>query len=142
MASRAVDPTPRDGEVHPWRVRDNVYLLAGDEGKAREGMLTLVNSRSADPRGPGIVHLVGAGPGSPDLLTLRALQVMQRADVVVYDRLVGPQILDLVRRDAERLYVGKSAGQHSLPQDEINALLARLAGEGKRVVRLKGGDPT
>jgi uroporphyrin-III C-methyltransferase/precorrin-2 dehydrogenase/sirohydrochlorin ferrochelatase len=116
-------------------------VLAGDEGKAREGMLTLVNSRSADPREPGVVHLVGAGPGSPDLLTLRALQVMQRADVVVYDRLVGPQILDLVRRDAERLYVGKSAGHHSLPQDEINALLARLAGEGKRVVRLKGGDP-
>src|SRR4029077_666252 len=116
-------------------------VLAGDEGKAREGMLTMVNSRSADRREPGIVHLVGAGPGSPDLLTLRALQVMQRADVAVYDRLVGPQILDLVRRDAERLYVGKSAGHHSLPQDEINALLARLASEGKRVVRLKGGDP-
>ena len=125
-------------------------VLAGDEGRAREGMLTLVNSRASDPQEDsrasdpqeaGIVHLVGAGPGSPDLLTLRALQVMQRADVVVYDRLVGPQILDLVRRDAERLYVGKSAGHHSLPQDEINALLARLAGEGKRVVRLKGGDP-
>ncbi len=116
-------------------------VLAGDESRAREGMLTLVNSRASDPQESGIVHLVGAGPGSPDLLTLRALQVMQRADVVVYDRLVGPKILDLVRRDAERLYVGKSAGHHSLPQDEINALLARLAGEGKRVVRLKGGDP-
>ena len=116
-------------------------VLAGNEGKAREGMLTLVNRRAADPCEPGMVHLVGAGPGSPDLLTLRALQVMQRADVVVYDRLVGLQILDLVRRDAERLYVGKAAGRHSLPQDEINALLARLAGEGKRVVRLKGGDP-
>ena len=116
-------------------------VLSGDEGRAREGMLTLVNSRAGDPQEAGTVHLVGAGPGSPDLLTLRALQVMQRADVVVYDRLVGPQILDLVRRDAERLYVGKSAGHHSLPQEEINALLARLANEGKRVVRLKGGDP-
>ena len=116
-------------------------ILAGNEGKAREGMLTLVNNRAADSHEPGMVHLVGAGPGSPDLLTLRALQVMQRADVVVYDRLVGPQILDLVRRDAERVYVGKAAARHSLPQAEINALLARLAGEGKRVVRLKGGDP-
>lgn len=116
-------------------------VLAGDEIRAREGMLTLVNSRVAHPCEPGIVHLVGAGPGSPDLLTLRALQVMQHADVVVYDRLIGPQILDLVRRDAQRLDVGKAAGRHSLPQGEINALLARLAGEGKRVVRLKGGDP-
>ena len=117
-------------------------ILAGDDSKAREGMLTLVNRKAAnDSVGSGIVHLVGAGPGSPDLLTLRALQVMQRADVVVYDRLVGPQILDQARRDAERYYVGKAAGHHSLPQEEINALLARLAGEGKRVVRLKGGDP-
>lgn len=117
-------------------------ILAGDESKAREGMLALVNRKAAnDSAAAGIVHLVGAGPGSPDLLTLRAAQVMQRADVVVYDRLVGPQILDQVRRDAERIYVGKAASHHSLPQDEINALLARLAGEGKRVVRLKGGDP-
>jgi uroporphyrin-III C-methyltransferase/precorrin-2 dehydrogenase/sirohydrochlorin ferrochelatase len=117
-------------------------ILAGDDSKAREGMLTLVNRKAAnDSAEAGIVHLVGAGPGSPDLLTLRALQVMQRADVVVYDRLVGPQILDQARRDAERLYVGKAAGHHSLPQEEINALLVRLASEGKRVVRLKGGDP-
>jgi uroporphyrin-III C-methyltransferase / precorrin-2 dehydrogenase / sirohydrochlorin ferrochelatase len=117
-------------------------VLAGDESKAREGMITLVNRKAAnDSAASGIVHLVGAGPGSADLLTVRAVQVMQCADVVVYDRLVGPQILDQVRRDAERVYVGKAAGHHSLPQAEINALLARLAGEGKRVVRLKGGDP-
>jgi uroporphyrin-III C-methyltransferase/precorrin-2 dehydrogenase/sirohydrochlorin ferrochelatase len=116
-------------------------VLAGQEGRAREAMLGLVNGPAARPVEPGIVHLVGAGPGSPDLLTLRALQVMQRADVVVHDRLVGPQVLDLVRRDAERIYVGKEPGRPSLPQDEINALLARLAGEGRRVVRLKGGDP-
>jgi len=116
-------------------------VLAGDEARAREGMLSLVNNRAAAAPEAGIVHLVGAGPGSPDLLTLRALQVMQRADVVVYDRLVGPQILDLVRRDAVRLYVGKAPGRHGPQQAEINSLLARLAGEGKRVVRLKGGDP-
>jgi len=117
-------------------------ILAGDETRAREGMLTLVNRKAAnDSLRSGIVHLVGAGPGSPDLLTVRAVQVMQRADVVVYDRLVGPQILDQARRDAERIYVGKAAGHHSLPQAEINALLASLAGQGKRVVRLKGGDP-
>jgi uroporphyrin-III C-methyltransferase / precorrin-2 dehydrogenase / sirohydrochlorin ferrochelatase len=126
-------------------------VLAGQEGRAREAMLCLVNGPAARPAEPGVVHLVGAGPGSPDLLTLRALQVMQRADVVVYDRLVGPAILDLVRRDAERICVGKKPGgkepggkepgRRSLPQAEINALLARLAGEGRRVVRLKGGDP-
>ena len=116
-------------------------VLAGHDRKARENMLSLVNSPAV--RGPetGIVHLVGAGPGSPDLLTLRALQVMQRADVVVFDRLVGPQLLDLVRRDAERIHVDDCSGRPGLSQGEVNALLARLAGEGKCVVRLKSGDP-
>lgn len=90
---------------------------------------------------PGTVYLVGAGPGNPELLTLRALKVLQRADVVLYDHLVGDAILTLARRGAKRIYVGKQRSNHSLPQAEINALMIRLARAGKRVVRLKGGDP-
>lgn len=90
---------------------------------------------------PGSVALVGAGPGDPELLTLKALRLIQAADVVVHDNLVGQDIVAMIPPAVARIYVGKKASNHTLPQEEISALLLRLAREGKRVVRLKGGDP-
>ena len=119
------------------------HLFSGQEESAAALMDKLLDEAATDgdqsPRGE--VYLVGTGPGDPDLLTFRALRLMQQADVVLYDRLIGDGILNLVRRDASRIYVGKMKEDHTVAQEEISEMLVRLAQEGKRVLRLKGGDP-
>lgn len=115
-------------------------FLSGRTALAYQNLDKAVSDSNTKPS-QGEVWLIGAGPGDPDLLTFRALRLMQQADVVLYDRLVSAEILDLTRRDADRIYVGKKRAEHAVPQNEINQRLVDLAQQGKTVVRLKGGDP-
>jgi len=115
-------------------------ILAGQFEEA-EAVIESELAPDALDRDMGEVYLVGAGPGDPDLISFRALRLMQQADVVVYDRLVAAPILNMTRRDARRIYVGKERNHHAMRQEEINRLLADLAKDGHRVLRLKGGDP-
>ncbi|WP_262964604.1 siroheme synthase CysG [Methylobacter psychrophilus] len=116
-------------------------VFAGKQQQAKSELRQAIADISRKSAIVGEVYLVGSGPGDPDLLTFRALRLMQKADVIVYDRLVSPAILDLARRESTKIYVGKQKGNHSFPQDSINNLLVDLAKQGKRVARLKGGDP-
>jgi len=116
-------------------------VLSGQEGAAEKFLEKEIENFDENKKSEGEVYLVGAGPGDPDLLTFRALRLMQQADIVLYDRLVHSDIIELVRRDAQKIYVGKKRDQHTVRQDEINQLLVKYAKEGNRVLRLKGGDP-
>jgi len=115
-------------------------MVAGKDGQARQLMEAALESAD-NIVSNGEVYLVGAGPGDPDLLTFRALRLMQQADVVLFDRLVSQEILNMTRQDAEKIHVGKQRQNHTMPQQYISQLLVSLAKEGKRVLRLKGGDP-
>ncbi|MCP4212015.1 MAG: uroporphyrinogen-III C-methyltransferase [Halieaceae bacterium] len=110
-------------------------------GRLQDAETQLLENLEGVGRCSGEVYLVGAGPGDPDLLTFKAARLLQCADVVLYDRLVSQEVVDIARRDADRIYVGKRRADHSVAQQDINQLLVDLAMEGKRVVRLKGGDP-
>ncbi len=126
-------------DILQGRVADHV--LAGRDKQAEQALNALLEQSKTDELQQGEVYLVGAGPGDPELLTFKALRLMQQADVVFYDRLVSKEVLDLVRREAEQIYVGKQREWHAVRQEEINQLLVTHAKLGKRVLRLKGGDP-
>ena len=115
-------------------------VLSGHVDKAKKALEKSLEEKVMLEK-TGEVYLVGAGPGDPELLSFKALRLMQKADIVIYDRLVSRPIMNLIRQDAEKIYVGKQRADHTMPQENINHLLARLALEGKKVLRLKGGDP-
>ena len=143
VKTRIIDPARRRifwENVFEGPIAEKIF--SGDEASAETMLQTMIEDESKNLQQPaGEVYLVGAGPGDPDLLTFKALRLMQKAEVVLYDNLVSKPILEMTRRDAERIFVGKMRGNHTLPQEGINDLLVRLALEGKRVLRLKGGDP-
>ena len=116
-------------------------VLSGQEEQAVQFLKSEIKIFDEKKKNQGEVYLVGAGPGDPDLLTFRALRLMQQADIALFDRLVHPDIINLIRRDAKKIYVGKERDFHVVRQEEINELLVKYAKEGNRVLRLKGGDP-
>lgn len=128
-------------EVLDGRAGDLAMHGRTEEARTEMDRLLTRSAAGKADSGPGMVHLVGSGPGDTELLTLAAIRAIKRADVILYDHLVGPGVLEFSRRDAERILVGKRAGRHSMKQTEINALLLEHACRGRRVVRLKGGDP-
>ncbi len=141
---KAAMPDERDRRIFWERVVQGPVAELFFSGRNKEAEMALqreLQRVNDTPENTGEVWLIGAGPGDPDLLTFRALRLMQQADVVLYDRLVSQAILDLTRRDADRIYVGKQRADHAVPQGEINQQLVDLALKGKNVVRLKGGDP-
>lgn len=143
VKTRIVDPAKRRvfwENVFEGPIAEKIF--SGDEASAEIMLQAMIENESRNEKqATGEVYLVGAGPGDPDLLTFKALRLMQKAEVVLYDNLVSKPVLEMTRRDAQRIFVGKMRGNHTLPQEGINDLLVRLALEGKRVLRLKGGDP-
>ncbi len=140
-AARRHIPDPAQRRRTWERIVDGPVARLALSHRDKDAEATLLHELTDPVPASGEVHLVGAGPGDPELLTIKAHRVLESADVVVHDRLVSAEIVDLARRDAERIHVGKRAGHHAMRQDEINDLLIGLARDGKRVVRLKGGDP-
>ncbi len=128
--------------IHDGAARRRFYEdLVTRPGMDQQSAETLLDAHVAKGAGQGVVWLIGAGPGSEDLLTLRAQRLLQQADVIVHDQLVPAAVVEMGRRDAEQICVGKARGHHSFSQAQINTLIVRLAGEGKKVARLKSGDP-
>ncbi|QCU90231.1 siroheme synthase CysG [Thiomicrorhabdus sediminis] len=135
-----------DGRKAFWeKLLDSVFIDKAVHGKAQEAQAMLEkqleNAGQFEQMPDGEVYIIGAGPGDPELMTFKAQRLLQQADVVLYDRLVSDEIVDLARREAERVYVGKKSKHHALPQEEICQLLVDYAKQGKKVARLKGGDP-
>ncbi|ALG89540.1 MULTISPECIES: siroheme synthase CysG [Actibacterium] len=146
MRAAVAQRVPREGRRAFWRwafseTPRRMHAAGAERDAARALKDAIAGGGAPDADAPGVISLVGAGPGSADLLTMRAVQRLQEADIIFYDRLVDPAVLELARRDAERVYVGKAVGACAWPQERIDAIIVAAAKQGKRVVRLKSGDP-
>lgn len=139
-------PTPDARKAFWENLLQSAFVDKAAQGRSEEAEAILKTQlkqikETGQPMPTGEVYLIGAGPGDPDLMTFKGLRLLQQADVILYDRLVAPEIVEMARREAERIYVGKKDKEHSVPQGDISLLMVKLAKEGKRVARLKGGDP-